>query len=76
MRNSPYSVQMRDNTNQKKLRIWILFTQCKFQIHIMLRKKEVIARDIQPKFQRRFSSGFETEIENETMRLPGRTYFV
>ena len=24
---SPYSVQMRENTDQKKLRIWILFTQ-------------------------------------------------
>ena len=25
---SPYSVQMRENTDQKKLRIWTLFTQC------------------------------------------------
>ena len=25
---SPYSVQMRENTDQKKLRIWILFTHC------------------------------------------------
>ena len=24
---SPYSVQMRENTDQKKLRIWTLFTQ-------------------------------------------------
>ena len=31
---SPYSVQMRENTDQKLLRIWTLFTQCilsKFQ---------------------------------------------
>ena len=28
----PYSVRMRENTDQKKLRIWTLFTQCfKFQ---------------------------------------------
>ena len=27
----PYSVQMQENTDQKKLRIWALFTQC--QIH-------------------------------------------
>ena len=27
---SPYSVQMRENTDQKKLRIWTLFTQCYF----------------------------------------------
>ena len=26
---SPYSVRMRENTDQKKLRIWTLFTQCK-----------------------------------------------
>ena len=25
---SPYSVQMQENANQKKLRIWTLFTQC------------------------------------------------
>ena len=25
---SPYSVRMRENTDQKKLRIWTLFTQC------------------------------------------------
>ena len=26
---SPYSVQIRENTDQKKLRIWALFTQCR-----------------------------------------------
>ena len=31
---SPYSVQMRENTDQKKLRIWILFMQCR--IHLTL----------------------------------------
>ena len=30
----PYSVRIRENTDQKKLRIWTLFTQCKFSIHI------------------------------------------
>ena len=25
---SPYAVRMRENTDQKKLRIWALFTQC------------------------------------------------
>ena len=25
---SPYSVRMRENTDQKKLRIWTLFMQC------------------------------------------------
>ena len=28
---SPYLVRMRKNTDQKKLRIWTLFTQCYFQ---------------------------------------------
>ena len=28
LRISPYSVRMRENTDQKKLRIWTLFTQC------------------------------------------------
>ena len=28
LRKSPYSVQIRGNTNQKKLLHWILFTQC------------------------------------------------
>ena len=28
----PYSVQMRKNTDQKKLRIWTLFTQCKLRL--------------------------------------------
>ena len=27
----PYSVRMRENTDQKKLRIWTLFTQCKLR---------------------------------------------
>ena len=27
LRMSPYSVQMRENTEQKKLRIWTLFTR-------------------------------------------------
>ena len=30
----PYSVRMRENTDQKKLRIWTLFTQCKVSGHI------------------------------------------
>ena len=29
---SPYSVRMRANTEQKKLRIWTLFTQCKSKL--------------------------------------------
>ena len=28
LRKSPYSVRLRENTDQKKLRIWTLFTQC------------------------------------------------
>ena len=28
LRISPYSVRMRQNTDQKRLRIWTLFTQC------------------------------------------------
>ena len=30
---SPYSVRMRENTDQKKLRIWTLFTQCFSELH-------------------------------------------
>ena len=29
LRTSPYSVRMRENTDQKLLRVWTLFTQCK-----------------------------------------------
>ena len=28
LRKSPYSVQIQENTDQKKLRIWTLFTHC------------------------------------------------
>ena len=28
LRKSPYSVQIQENTDHKKLRIWTLFTQC------------------------------------------------
>ena len=28
---SPYSVRIQENTDQKKLRIWTLFTQCNLQ---------------------------------------------
>ena len=28
LRKSPYSVRIRENTDQKKLRIWTIFTQC------------------------------------------------
>ena len=30
LRKSPYSVQMQENTDQKKLRIWTLFTEPRF----------------------------------------------
>ena len=30
---SPYSVQMRENTDQKKLHIWSVFTQCTYLAH-------------------------------------------
>ena len=30
---SPYSVQMRENTDQKKLHIWSVFTQCMYLAH-------------------------------------------
>ena len=30
-RKSPYSVRIQENTDQKKLRIWTLFTQCTVQ---------------------------------------------
>ena len=33
---SPYSVRIRENTDQKKLRIWTLFTQWYFEIEVML----------------------------------------
>ena len=29
---SPYSIQIREKTNQKKLHIWALFTQCIYPI--------------------------------------------
>ena len=28
LRKSPYSVRIQENTDQKKFRIWALFTQC------------------------------------------------
>ena len=31
LRKSPYSVLIRENTDQKKLRIWTLFMQCYYQ---------------------------------------------
>ena len=34
---SPYSVQMRENTDQKKLRIWTLFTQWSFKIWVYIK---------------------------------------
>ena len=37
-----YSVRMRENTDQKKLRIWTLFTQCLFQaiMHFVIKFAE------------------------------------
>ena len=37
LRTSPYSVRKRENTDQKKLRIWTLFTQCFFFQLIMMK---------------------------------------
>ena len=34
-RKSPYSVRMRENTDQKKLHLWILLTQCKMIRHTL-----------------------------------------
>ena len=39
LRISPYSVRMRENTVQKKLRIWTLFTQCLFINLFLLQSK-------------------------------------
>ena len=56
LRISPYSVRMRENTNQKKLRIWTLFTQCKlkpimllliFHYHIRLVKGRSLHSSVQ-----------------------------
>ena len=33
VRISPYSVPIRENTDQKKLHIWTLFTQCKIVLN-------------------------------------------
>ena len=35
-----YSVQMRENTDQKKLRIWTLFTQCQTVMNWSSRKEK------------------------------------
>ena len=35
LRISPYLVRMRENTDQKKLHIWTLFTQCKHNSNIL-----------------------------------------
>ena len=31
---SPYSVRVRENTDQKKLHIWTLFTQCRTDMNV------------------------------------------
>ena len=36
---SPYSVRMRENTSQKKLRIWTLFTRCYIKQQFLYIKK-------------------------------------
>ena len=43
---SPYSVQMQENTDQKKLRTWTLFTQCEFEL-VWARDFTLIDRDSQ-----------------------------
>ena len=35
LRKSPYSVRTQENTDQKKLRIWIIFTQCSLQYYMI-----------------------------------------
>ena len=35
LRTSPYSVRMREDTDQKKLRIWTHFTQCKLLYQVI-----------------------------------------
>ena len=39
LRKSPYSVQIRENAEQKKLRIWTLFTQFEFLVGKMRHNK-------------------------------------
>ena len=42
---SPYSVQIRENTDQKKLRIWTLFTQCirrSFHYYFLIKCQEAL----------------------------------
>ena len=35
LRKSPYSVRIQENTDQKKLRIWTLFTQCSLPLMLL-----------------------------------------
>ena len=51
---SPYLVRMRKNTDQKKLRIWTLFTQC-----VVIRERKITCSsngiiDISCKYKTRF----------------------
>ena len=39
LRISTYSVRMRENKDQKKLRIWTHFTQCSFVLHSLFKLK-------------------------------------
>ena len=44
---SPYSPRMRENTDQKKLRIWTLFAQCKFNhipFHDLQCRKKIMVK--------------------------------
>ena len=39
---SPYSVKIQENTDQKKLRIWTLFTQCLFLVFVFLPHVQIL----------------------------------
>ena len=42
LRISTYSVRMRENKDQKKLRIWTHFTQCSFVLHSLFKLKVLL----------------------------------
>ena len=45
---SPYSVRMRENTDQEKLRIWTLFTQCSFGYSWLTHLKQSLSNRVSP----------------------------
>ena len=69
LRKSPYSIRMQENTDQKQLLIWTLFTECKcisiFAVYLVILKNFAYLREYKKSVQANFKLKLSCKKQNK-----------